>query len=316
MSLSKLLIRGVCVFVGVVLMAAPSTSAIAEPPVPSTDRSIRERILDQWRARNEQIKTIHAEWESRVFTAASPGSPPRRFLSEFWIDGKGRFRLNEWSLGAPGSKDSKIDSSPRSRRVTAGQWSFNGKIGRGFDGHPPQGRVVGGGGPPMAYDAVVPLMLATCPNAHAHFNVFPGRGLDVASTNAVIGSIHCIKLHEAWIHVGNLWVDPNRDDLIIAWESLRSPDLEFFVTIDYRRDAKYGWLPIGWTSTSPRPSNFPRAEHTVTKLAINEDIAEPTFTLEFPPGTDVLDWSTKERATRSEATTRKQSSRNGIQWLR
>lgn len=114
------------------------------------------------------------------------------------------------------------------------------------------------------------------------------------STNGIIGSTHCIKLRQEMVTVDDFWVDPNRDDAIVAWET-RHRLWQFFVTIDYRRDPKYGWLPIGWTQTSPRPSGLARFENTVTHLAINEHIAEPMFTLEFPAGTNSFDWTTHER---------------------
>ncbi len=119
----------------------------------------------------------------------------------------------------------------------------------------------------------------------------------MASRKAIVGSTHCIKLHHAWGNEADLWVDPNRDDVIVAWEPLWIRNYELFVTIDYRRDPKYGWIPTGWTQTSPRKSGIPRIEHTVTSLAINQDIAEPTFTLEFPAGANVLDRMILERYT-------------------
>lgn len=159
MSLSNLFVRSVCAFVWVVLTAAPATSAAAGPPVPSTDEAIVKRILEHWEERQKRVQTIHAEWETRVFTGMRAASPCSRYLNEFWVDDQGRFRLNEWFLKARGPHDSKLDSSLRSRGASAGQWSFNEKIGRTFNGDPPQGRVTGRGGFSMPRDAVVPLIL-------------------------------------------------------------------------------------------------------------------------------------------------------------
>jgi hypothetical protein len=297
MSLSMTFIRGLCVFLGVVLAATPSTTAAADAPVSSTDESILERVVEHWRAREERIKSIYAVWESRV-TNVRGRAKSSRYQREFWIDENGRYRLNAWSLETAEPKDSKPDRSRVPPRKPVGQceYSFDGTTGRTMTGDPPQGVV----GPPgryaWPYPAIGPLLLALRPESHDGFGV-PWKCLEVVSLNAIIGRTHCIKLHQKSGNVANYWVDPARDDLIVAWELLERDQVLEFVAIDYGRDAKYGWVPVSWTQFNPPQSGVPRVEHTVTRLAINESISEPTFTLEFRAGTDVLDWSSFERYT-------------------
>jgi hypothetical protein len=243
------------------------------------------------------------------------------YQQEFWIDENGRYRLNDWSLETTDRNDadrkdterkdadrkdtgrndaerknSKLDPSRLSVRKPVRQSSFNGTTGRTMHGDPPHGVVARPGRSAGPGNAVRPLLLALRPKSHDTFGVPLGL-LKVVSVNAVIGSTHCIKLHQELANAANFWVDPTRDDVIVAWELLQRGRVEEFVTIDYGRDAKYGWVPTGWTQSNPPQSGVPRVEHTVTLLAINEAIAEPTFTLEFRAGTDVLDWTSFERYT-------------------
>jgi len=272
-----------------------SASAVADAPASSTDESILERIVAHWSQREARIKSIHAEWESHVADVRG-GAKSSRHQHEFWIDDKGRYRLNDWSLETAEQKDSKLDPSRLAGRKPVSQYSFDGTTGRTMNGDPPQGVV----GKPGRYGwpryAISPLLLALRPQSRDGFGVPLGL-LKVVSVNAIIGSTHCIKLHQERGNAANFWVDPARDDVIVAWELLLRDRVQEFVTIDYRRDAKYGWVPTGWTQSNPRESRVPRVEHTVTRLAINESIAEPTFTLEFRAGTNVLDWTSFERYT-------------------
>jgi hypothetical protein len=303
MSLSITFIRGLCVFLGLVLAANPSETVAADGPVSSTDESILDRVVEHWRSREARIKAIHAVWESRV-TNVRVRAKSSPYQQEFWIDENGRYRLNDWSLETAEPKDSKPARSRLSGRKPVSQYSFDGTTGRTMTGDPPQGVVGKPGRYACPVCAISPVLLALRPQSRDGFGV-PWKLLNVVSLNAIIGSTHCIKMHEkcspiklnqTWL-IANFWVDPARDDVIVAWELLLRDRVQEFVTIDYRRDAKYGWVPTGWTQSNPPDSGDPRVEHTVTHLAINESIAEPTFTLEFRAGTDVLDWTIFERYT-------------------
>jgi hypothetical protein len=295
MSLSITFIRGLCVFLGLVLAANPSETVAADGPVSSTDESILDRVVEHWRSREARIKAIHAVWESRV-TNVRGRARSSPYQQEFWIDENGRYRLNDWSLETAEPKDSKPARSRLSGRKPVSQYSFDGTTGRTMTGDPPQGVVGKPGRFAWPRYAISPLLLALRPQSRDGFGV-PFGLLKVVSVNAIIGSTHCIKLHQKWGDPANYWVDPARDDLIVAWELLRQDPVQEFVTIDYHRDAKYGWVPTGWTQSNPPESGVPQVEHKVTHLALNESIAEPTFTLEFLAGMNVLDWTSFERYT-------------------
>ena len=91
MSLSITFIRGLCVFLGLVLAANPSETVAADGPVSSTDESILDRVVEHWRSREARIKAIHAVWESRV-TNVRVRAKSSPYQQEFWIDENGRYQ--------------------------------------------------------------------------------------------------------------------------------------------------------------------------------------------------------------------------------
>jgi hypothetical protein len=116
----------------------------------------------------------------------------------------------------------------------------------------------------------------------------------VLSQNAVIGKTHYVKLqYRSGPSVENLWVDPAREDLVVAWEGDSGRNAATFLTIEYDRHATDGWIPARWTylsNSARKPTSG-----IVTKFALNESIPQETFTVKFPPGTTVLDNTVLEK---------------------
>jgi hypothetical protein len=124
--------------------------------------------------------------------------------------------------------------------------------------------------------------------------------LRVVSENALIDGMRCVELQngdEESTWVERCWVDPARDDVIVAY------DLQFqrknqlhpidarAVSIQYQRDPVHGWVPARWTFKQSRELS----ENTVSRYAINERIPEETFSLKLSPGTIVFDERTREQ---------------------
>jgi hypothetical protein len=129
MSRSQRLLK-LSTVVGLFLSGAGARAAVREPsPAPAGDESILERIHSHWRMREERIKTIHVAWESRR-SFRNARAAARRAVRDFWIDGEGRYRLNEWSLPANDPTQLKPDLSLPSVGTSVRQWSSNGKSGR------------------------------------------------------------------------------------------------------------------------------------------------------------------------------------------
>ena len=104
------------------------------------------------------------------------------------------------------------------------------------------------------------------------------------------------------------WVDPTREDIIVAFEHLKpnGRTVMFAHTFKYQHDAKFGWVPSQWSCkfTGSMAQAPHRSESTVTKYAINEPFPPGTFLLTFPPGTQLFDRSLQEWFVRKDGTHR------------
>jgi hypothetical protein len=284
-----------CITMGLVAVSNAARSEPTAAAPSSDDQAVLERILADWRLRQERITSLHVEWDSRWTSSRNNNSVSSWCQREFWIDERGRYRLN---VSAARISELKDTSLVRGKWIGGEQWSFNGATGRMLEFNPVRGLVSKDfGGIPWSPDSIRPVLLGLRPLAHDLLGL-PWRMLRVVSVNAIIGKTHCIKLRkELGIVADNYWVDPARDHAIVAWERLRGKDVEIYATIDYRHNKQYGWVPVGWTQTNSPLSPVPTVEQTITNLAINERIADSTFTLEFPARTTILDRSTLERYT-------------------
>jgi hypothetical protein len=112
--------------------------------------------------------------------------------------------------------------------------------------------------------------------------------------------VRCVELqntdaNDRWLE--RCWVDPARDDIIVAKELQFHPKDEErpkdvrTISIQYRRDPVHGWVPAAWTSQQPGELS----EDRITKYAINEPIPAETFSLKLAPGTLVFDERTREQ---------------------
>jgi hypothetical protein len=120
----------------------------------------------------------------------------------------------------------------------------------------------------------------------------------VLAENALVDGLRCIELEHAnggGTLVEKYWVDPARDDVIVAYE-LRYGRQEnawarMAISIQYRRDRVQGWIPASWTVKQGREIS----ENTVTKFTIDEKFPAETFALKTPPGTVVFDQKNLEK---------------------
>ena len=123
------------------------------------------------------------------------------------------------------------------------------------------------------------------------------------TTNAILDGVRCVEIEQSksgWRHRGvdycRVWVDPRRDDVAVFWEDRSNIDLDWawHGSIDYRKDPKYGWIPMHWFSacggTQARTSDC-----TVIRFAFNEKLPLEMFVPKFPPGTPVRDRTTGQQ---------------------
>ena len=70
---------------------------------------------------------------------------------------------------------------------------------------------------------------------------------------------------------------------------------EASVSIEYQRDKTHGWVPALFSQTNSANGYGFTSENTVTSFTFNARFPDETFTLTFPPGTTVVDWTQLEK---------------------
>jgi beta-lactamase regulating signal transducer with metallopeptidase domain len=260
-----------------------------------------ERILANWKARQERTRSLYFSWESRLFEgkAAKDRSQGKASLEK-------ANRFSQIALWAERPYRFRLDSAHST--VSAGKVVFVAKahfVRNGLTeldespGNPPGLALAGfskrrGGSPLETYAPA--LTLAFHPQ-DAFVLYSRSRPFRVVNENALKDRLHCVQIQIAsndGKFFENCWVDPARDDVVVAYESwrwfndLREPNSP--ISIEYQPDRAYGWVPARWTV-----GNRTFRENTVSKYAINERFPEETFSLKVSPGTVVFDERTCEQ---------------------
>jgi beta-lactamase regulating signal transducer with metallopeptidase domain len=281
--------------------AAPPTGSVA------ANQNVRsktlERILANWKAREERTRSLYFEWENRLFfgqaaEARSNGKAaqqdPRSSRVSEWIVGFDLRRTDTAPLGASapdasvaavkthavhnGSTTLHVDDPDRKAGWPVATFSHRQNPNHQFR---PSGVT-------LTFHAL-----------HA-FEVNPhSPQFHVVSEDAVMNGLHCVELQNSNDKPSSLekcWVDPARDDVVVAYQFLayfrKRPELVRTIAIEYQRDRVNGWVPARVTVRQPGSL---LNELTVTKYTINERFPDDTFSLQVSNGTIVFDERSFER---------------------
>jgi beta-lactamase regulating signal transducer with metallopeptidase domain len=278
---------------------APATTTGATVPT-------LERILANWKAREQRTRTLYLAWERRTFVGQaaelrSQGKTlskraeeerSRVFQFSFWAEEPDRCRLDSTPVANP--QPAGATFAVKSHSVMNGATALSVEDpGNATDS--PVCCVTAGGGH-WRRIASPQIMLTIRP-----LDAFPrGRRFRVVTENALVAGVRCVELqntdaNDRWLE--RCWVDPARDDIIVAKELQFHPKDEGrpkdvrTISIQYRRDPVHGWVQAAWTSQQPGELS----EDRITKYAINEPIPAETFSLKLAPGTLVFDERTREQ---------------------
>ena len=85
--------------------------------------------------------------------------------------------------------------------------------------------------------------------------------------------------------VDTCWVDPSREDIVVAWEMRRMGENSYpncHGTCEYKRDPTWGWVPHRWTNTVAVGTRDVINESEVVKYELNKPIPAETFAPIFP----------------------------------
>jgi hypothetical protein len=284
-----------------------ATPAEAPEKAPATTKGATapqtlERILANWKARAERTRTLYFCWEGRLFAGKAardrrhgkPSSEQAERSSQvaLWAERPYRFRLDVAHFTGPVPKATALVA--RIHSVRNGLSELVESSGR------PPGLPTAtfskrrGGNPLETYDAA--LTLAFRPQ-DAIILLSPSRKFRVVNENALKDGRHCVQMQivsDNGAFSENCWVDPARDDVVVAYESWRQlnerHEVNSVASIEYQHHPVHGWVPARWTV-----GNGTFGENTVTKYAINERFPEDTFSLKVSPATRVFDQRTAER---------------------
>ncbi|HEV3303838.1 MAG TPA: M56 family metallopeptidase [Planctomycetaceae bacterium] len=258
-----------------------------------------ERILANWKARQERNRSVYFAWESRTFfgkvadlrsqgKAFSKRADARSRLiqSSFWAEEPDRCRFDSTPLGSP--------HAVRMHLVMNGATTLSVE-GLGDAADLSVCHATAGGG---HWRRIAPTQLLLTVRPLDAF--VGGHQFRVVTENALVAGLRCVELQNAkdnnrWLE--RCWVDPARDDIVVADElqfhpkDQDSPKNTHTISIQYRHDPVHGWVPAAWTSKQPGELS----EDKVTKYAINEPIPAETFSLKLAPGTLVFDQRTSEQ---------------------
>ncbi len=91
-----------------------------------------------------------------------------------------------------------------------------------------------------------------------------------------------------------IWVDPNRDDLILLREQVFCKKIGWRWSIEYQHSPEGGWFPSRWNCHRLSDDYYGYGEKTeldcvATRSAVNEQFPKDVFKIDFPPGTLVFD---------------------------
>ncbi len=287
-----------CLF-GLSILA--SCAVLPKPGKAQTGSSFTvEDIRSAWRLREEQTPCLKLSWHTREFTPKgaivsekmrgktplpAPDPPTDReaeYLRSLLVD-KGRMRFTE--------RGNYWDD--RSKRYAPAEYTivWDAKEGRALDrfleegGHL-EGRIVNTAAEVAVVTASPPLV--------AIWPLDPNLGglriedYRVTNRRAEIDGYSCTLLRKVSNDTfrNEIWVDPQRDYLILRIDSRDGNFVRIRLDLKYQRDPQGGFYPAWWRRVTMKgPTAIRRsAESTVTDYSFTPEVLAADFGLEFPVG--------------------------------
>jgi hypothetical protein len=290
----SLVCRGACI-------AAAADESLNKSPV-------LLRIFQNWKARRERVTSLHFVWDvSLTFRSTRPDpnavrgvvgdkSREERHTKELWLSGDDQMCLEMLERPA--------DPRPPavSKRGLIRRETFDGTLASQF------------------WHSQVPNLVCV-PEAWIHREKGPdGLGLNfipivftyrtlrpwrpwspetcrVVTENAIIDGVRHVKIErpvdaDGFRGVDTCWVDPNREDIVVAWEMRRTGENSYpncHGTCEYKRDPAWGWVPRRWVNTVAVGTRDAISQSEIVKYELNKPIPAEKFAPHFPADTYVAD---------------------------
>jgi len=283
---------------------------------PRADAATLDRILSNWKVREDRVKTFH--FVTRVRLTLSKGSidnlrePERKGqifhcdkdlvyerIDETWVDADNRSREESSEFFNPPFANSAQPGRVALRTTLDGKdftWLIIGPLCRG-PSHSTWGFRRGVVEKMSVADRRLdePFRFAF----RASHPAMPWRADNcrVITKNGIVEGVRYTEIERSApggkrqaANSCRAWVDPGRDDVVVYWDERddRLNPWTWHGSIDYRKDAKYGWIPSHWKSSCAGPQARTE-DSTVIRYAINEKLSPELFAPILPPGTPVRD---------------------------
>jgi hypothetical protein len=326
--------------------------ASSQPHVLGDDTAIpgtMEALEQIWRERGSKVRTLHAVMQIKQWLArgsqpppddAEPGTPfPSEDTSleleaEFWLDGP------QWRVDRRGT----IWHQPAGRFVESrhvelidedSELHFYGTEGAANDDYPQaflyplEGKYSAG---PGGIDPVSLPWLLRYRDEHPHFQGVRAPDWRLGNDRAVIDGRECYaaeKIVPDGIDVfARSWIDPTRGHAVVRREMGTSHVVVQNLTIVYRADPVYGWVPSEWNAVYQALADngsivmTESTSYAIQSLDINEELEGEPFRFKLPEGTLVHDQTRGPPITRyvveanqAERLVTKQEEARGVTYL-
>jgi hypothetical protein len=266
--------------------ASLKLASAAKPAKPATDDEVLKRIIFNWRARQDRTKWFHFAWNTR----SQEKSRHRVWIQDrrraLWVMNNDRFRFERALVGDGRSRWDRLDRFAREIRANDGSNGFALEWVRDTSQDPHGAICPGRGTRDFVHIECDPLYLTFRP--FAPFLNWDDAEFQLVTRSESVDGVPCVKLkRKLRARTETVWVDPNRDDLVVRWEYTGSGELFWRIDISYRASPRCGWLPERWTCNYDRWNL--EFECEVTTSAVNEQLPADAFQIDFPPGALVFD---------------------------
>ena len=285
-------------------------------PQAAAELVVRKRILANWRARQDRIKSFYVAWKPGpndrppwLSIAGLPG------LHQLWVAGDGRFReeFPNFAFGRYRIFDHRVHA-------------FDGKYLRELGTPLASCRASDGTlGKPFGRSAPIPertqavkdrsdrrqnvrraarrcWLFARCSRPYADWTLENSR---VTSQNAdrrppALRQDPRKTDAQSGYRRGLLGRSPSRDDLVVHFQRERSgPDSQEWTSIEYKQDPRHGWVPTGWQSESRESwassgCETRRGKRSSRNAKSTRTVPAETFQIKFPAGAIVGRYPTRK----------------------
>ena len=276
-------------------------------PQAAGELAVRKRILANWQARQDRIKSFYVAWKPGpndrppwLSIAGLPG------VHRLWVAGEGRFGRSVRALpsATPGIFEHQVHAVDgkylRQLRTPLTIPNAEGMVGKRRGLRHPFGRiqvVKDLERPQYVPGGVEMLAFRPLQSAYGDWTLEKSR---VTSQNAVVGSQHYVKIQKTDAQSGvseACWVDPSRDDLVIHFQRQLPTGPEEWSSLEYKQDPRHGWVLTGWQGepreVGPLRMRDSKGEAVVTEYKIDANFPPETFQIKYPAGTYVVDSAAK-----------------------